>query len=184
MVLFGLVVFGRGAPARQFRRCDVVVPASRRRRVADVGALVLSGLVVIGPAGRRPYKARGSFRLVVSAGRRPDNATVRCRAPRLAGVAGLIGQADHLAAADSAADAAGGDADLAAPAVELVHHVDDLAGAGAADRVAERDPAAPLVGPLGVEIGQIVEGAAEHRGEGLVELEEVDIAEADRGALA
>ena len=62
-------------------------------------------------------------------------------------------------------------------------HVDHLAGAGAADGVAERDPAAPLVGAVAVEIRQIVEGATEDRGKRLVELEEVDIGKPDPGAL-
>jgi len=64
------------------------------------------------------------------------------------GVNGELPRSHHLAAAHAAADAAAGDAELLAATAQLVDHVDHLAGGGAAHRVAQRDAAAPLVGPL------------------------------------
>ncbi len=62
-------------------------------------------------------------------------------------------------------------------AAQLVGHVHNLARAGATDRVAERDAAAPDIGPISGEIRKVVEGGGENRGKSLVDLEEIDVAD-------
>src|SRR6185437_16597710 len=70
----------------------------------------------------------------------------------------------------------------AAGALELVQRLDDQDGAGGADRVAERDPAAVRVDALGGQVqfpghGQCLGG------EGLVDLEHVDLVDLEAGAV-
>ena len=58
---------------------------------------------------------------------------------------------------------------------ELVRGVADDPSAGRAERVADRDRAAVDVDPLGVELGPQLQAREALRGEGLVELDEVDV---------
>ena len=67
-------------------------------------------------------------------------------------------------------------------ALELVQRLGDEDGAGAAERVAEGDGAA-----VGVDLGQVGAELARpgqhHRGEGLVDLDQVDVGHRQAGAL-
>jgi hypothetical protein len=68
----------------------------------------------------------------------------------------------------------------AAAATELVEDLRGELGAGAAERVAERDRAAVHVQPIGrdAELARAVEGL---RGERLVDLEEIDVRDLEPG---
>src|SRR3954454_8865108 len=73
------------------------------------------------------------------------------------------------------ADADRGDRHAAAPALELVRRVADDAAARAAERVADRDRAAVDVDLLGIEVAPQLQAGEALRGEGLVELDDVDV---------
>ena len=79
-------------------------------------------------------------------------------------------------------DTHAGHADLLVGALQLSHQGADLAGAGAAERVAEGDGTA-----LGVDLllgdAQLVDAPDALRGEGLVDLEDVDVVLGDAGLL-
>ena len=75
------------------------------------------------------------------------------------------------------ADAHGGDAVLAAAAAQLADQGAGEAGAGAAERVAEGDRAAVDVEPLLLD-AELAGAGEDLGGEGLVELDQVDLVDA------
>src|SRR5512134_1959548 len=74
--------------------------------------------------------------------------------------------------------AEGGDASFRAPAAHFVEERRRDPGAGGADRVAERDRSAVDVDAAEVE-GEIARAGNDLGGEGLVELDEVDVGQAE-----
>ena len=82
---------------------------------------------------------------------------------------------DDAAGALAAADAGAREADLLAALLELVDEGHDHAGAGVAERMAERDGAAVDVDDVGVE-AELAGGEGGDAGEGLVQLGELHVA--------
>src|SRR5690606_19801507 len=125
-----------------------------------------------GPPGRVAPAAGAALRTGV----RPPQATPALRHRRSAEAL------DAGAGAEAGAAAPGGQGVPAAGAPELLEGPGGPAGAGGAERVAEGDGAAVDVDLLGVDAALLLPG--EHdRGEGLVDLEQVDLVDADAGAL-
>src|SRR5439155_15879367 len=89
---------------------------------------------------------------------------------------------DARAGAEAAAAANRDEARLLVRALELVQESGDQAGAGRPERMPERDRAAVHVDPVHVRL-ELAAPGGDDRGEGLVDLDQVDVADLHAVAL-